>query len=211
MKIQKLIRSKEEKENSLEFLKNWQELKVKFSEESVEGSTLLTIEVPEEEFKKLRGIFSSESEAMGAFLTASEEHGWEVVPRTYLIYHAQFDGNKVIAGIKYGGKVSIHDQLHLEEMIRTMTMYPRIVTYNTEPLTYIKDLYPEVDRKTYVIAREIARKGKRAPDLSELGMIYGVKISNLKDSLNLIEKLLKNPIITPEGKVNVRPFYLPII
>ena len=210
MKIQTLIDSDSLKEERTSFLKNWEEISYTLKEEKMDnGTKVLILEVPDEEFEKLLSIFPSKAEAMGAFVTTALENGWEEVPESYVVYHADFDGNRVLAGIKTPQGVSIHDQLHLEQMIQTMMRFPRIVVYSSEVLTYIKDLFPEVDSRAYVIAREIARAGKKAPDLTELAKIYGQDVSTLEGKLELIEKLLKNPVRLPDGEVSIRPYYLP--
>ncbi len=211
MRIQTVINSSSEKEQKLLFMKNWDELQYRTEEKSLgNGKSLLLLEVSDEEFEKLKGIFSDAGEAMGAFLTTAQENGWEEVPSSYCIYHAMFDGERVIAGIKTPEGVSIHDQLHLEEMIRKMMSFPRIVVYSSDVLTYIKDLFPEVDLRAFIIAREISRTGVKAPNLEDLGRIYGFDVSDLKNSLELIEKLLENPIRTPQGEVSIRPYYMPL-
>ncbi len=210
MKIQTLIDSESHKEERTSFLKNWEEISYSLKEEEMDnGTRVLILEVPEEEFEKLLDIFPSKAEAMGAFVTTALENGWEEVPESYVVYHADFDGNRVLAGIKTPQGVSLHDQLHLEQMIQTMMKFPRVVVYSSEVLTYIKDLFPEVDARAYVIAREISRSGKKAPDLSELAKIYGQDVSTLEGKLDLIEKLLKNPVRLPDGEINIRPYYLP--
>ncbi len=211
MRIQVLIDPKGEKRAKKDFLSNWEELT--FSESVLEtegGEKVLRIEIPDEDFKKLVGIFSSPEEAMGAFLTAAQENGWEEVPTSYVVYHADFDGSKVIAGIKTPRGISLHDQLHLEQMIQNMMRFPRVVVYSSDVLTFIKDLYPEVDSRAYVIAREIARKGFQAPSLEDLGRLYGIDVSTLEGKLNLIDRLIKEPVRLPEGEVVLRSYDLPL-
>ncbi len=222
MKLQTLIKSGCKVEDPLAFLKeeypdryslieNWEELTPVLSvEELGEGSYVIYLEVDDREFEKLTNIFPSKEEAMGAFLTTAAESGWEVVPDSYVVYHADFEGDRLIAAIKTGEGVSKHDQLHLEEMIQKMLRYPRVVVYSSDVLTYIKDIYPEVDTKAYVLSREIARKAGKAPSLEDLGKIYGVDTSNLEGKLELIERLLENPIKLPEGEVSVKPFHYPL-
>ena len=211
MKIQVLIESDAEAKERKAFLNNWEELSFSESEFTTEdGERVLRVEVGDEEFEKLVGIFSSPQEAMGAFLTSAQEHGWEEVPTSYVVYHADFDGNKVIAGIKTPQGISLHDQLHLEQMIQNMMRFPRVIVYSSDVLTFIKDLYPEVDSRAYIIAREIARKGFRAPSLEDLGKVYGMDLSKLEGKLELIEKLILEPVRLPDGELNLRPYDLPL-
>ncbi len=222
MKLQTLIESESKIEDIPSFLKerypdryalleNWEELTPSFDAvELGEGRYLIFLEVPEKDFERLTSIFPSKEEAMGAFLTTAVEAGWEEVPESYVIYHADFDGDKLIAAIKTEEGVLKFDQLHLEEMIRRMLRYPRIITYSSDVLTYIKDVYPEVDSKAYVISREIAKVRGKAPDLEDLGKIYGVDTSTLEGKLQLLEELLKNPVKLPDGEVNLRPYYYPL-
>jgi hypothetical protein len=180
MKLQTAIESEKPIDDVLHFLKehypdkyslieNWSELSPSLSVEPIsEGRFLIIMELPEEEFEKLTHIFPSKGEAIGAFLTTAQESGWEPVPESYVVYHAEFEGDQLIAGIKTPEGTSRHSQLNLEEMIQRMIRYPRVVVYSSEVLTYIKDLYPEVDSKAFVISREIARKTGRAPDLEDL-------------------------------------------
>jgi len=101
MKIQTLIDSDSDKEARIQFLKNWEELNYTLREEKTgQGERVLILEIPDEEFDKLTAIFPSRTEAMGAFATTASENGWEEYPERYVIYHADFDGNKITAGIK---------------------------------------------------------------------------------------------------------------
>lgn len=222
MKLQTLVESESKIEDIPSFLKerypdryalleNWEELTPSFDAvELGEGRYLIFLEVPEEDFEKLTSIFPSKEEAMGAFLTTAVEAGWEEVPESYVIYHADFDGDKLIAAIKTEEGVLKFDQLHLEEMIGRMLRYPRVITYSSDVLTYIKDVYPEVDSKAYIISREIAKVRGKAPDLEDLGKIYGIDTSTLEGKLQLLEELLKNPVKLPDGEVNLRPYYYPL-
>ncbi len=192
-------------------IENWGELTPKLSLKRVDSERcILYLEVSPEEFEKVMNIFPTKEEALGAFLTTAIESGWEVVPTGYVIYHAEFQGDKLIAGIKTQEGTSKHDQLHLEEMIQKMARYPRVVVYSSEVLTYIKDLYPEVDSKAYVISREIAKKVGRAPDLEDLAKLYGKDISSLEGKLELIEELLRSPVRLPEGEVSLKPYHYPL-
>ena len=222
MKLQSLVESETKIEDVPSFLKenyperytlveNWEELSPSFDAVNLgNGRYLILLEVPEEDFEKLTGIFPSKEEAMGAFLTTAMEAGWEEVPESYVIYHANFDGNRLIAAIKTEEGILKFDQLHLEEMIRRMLRYPRVIVYSSDVLTYIKDIYPEIDSKAYVISREIARAKGRAPDLEDLGKIYGVDTTSLEGKLQLLEELLKNPVRLPDGEVNLKPYYYPL-
>ena len=211
MKIQTLIDSDSQRDERIKFMTNWEELNYTLREEPLgNGTKVLILEVPDEEFDKVLTIFPSRTEAIGAFVTTALENGWEEVPESYVIYHAEFDGNKVTAGIKTPEGISLHDQLHLEQMIQQMMRFPRVVVYSSDVITYIRDLFPEVEYRTFVIAREISSAGKRAPDLEELARIYGEEAGDLRGKLSLIEKLLKNPIRLPEGEVEIRPYYFPL-
>ena len=222
MKLQTAVRSELSIDDVGEFLKenypdryslveNWEELDMKLWAEPVgDGSYIVFLEVPEEEFEKLTNIFPSKEEALGAFITTAQESGWEVVPESYVVYHADFEGDALIAAIKTKEGISKHDQLHLEEMIQKMLRYPRVVVYSSEVLTYIKDLYPEVDSKAFVISREMAKRAGRAPDLEDIAKLYGKDVSTLEGKLELIEELLKNPVKLPDGEVELKPFYYPL-
>jgi len=222
MKLQTLVESKDRIEDPASFLRemyperyslleNWDELNPSFDVRSLDqGRYLIFLEVPDEDFEKLTHIFPSKEEAMGAFLTAAMEAGWEEVPSSYVVYHADFEDDRLIAAIKTEEGVLKFDQLHLEDMIRRMLRYPRIIVYSSDVLTYIKDVYPEVDSKAYVISREIAKEKGRAPDLRDLGKIYGVDVSTLEGKLELLEKLLENPVKLPDGEVNLRPYFYPL-
>ncbi len=192
-------------------LENWSELKMELRAEPLEGGKYIVfLKIAPHEFEKLTSIFPTKEEAMGAFLTTAQELGWEPVPRKYAVYHALFEGDKLIAGIKTEEGISKHDQLHLEEMIQKMLRYPRIIVYSSDVLTYIKDLYPEVDSKAYVVSREIARLVGSAPDLADLAKIYGKDVSTLEGALELIEELIKEPVRLPGGEVKLKPYYYPL-
>lgn len=195
-------------------LQNWSELEGKLNVEPLgEGKYVVIYEIPEEEFQKDAEIFGGKEQAMGAFLTTALEHGWEEVPTKYVIYHADFveGGDKLIAGLKTEEGVSTYDQLKLEEMIKRMTQYPRIVVYSSDVLTYIQDVYPDVRSRAYIIAREIARQVGKAPELEELGEVYGVDISTLEGKLELIDKLVQGSIKLPSGEeVSIKPYWYPL-
>ncbi|MDQ7039013.1 MAG: hypothetical protein Q9N26_07450, partial [Aquificota bacterium] len=209
MKLQTLVVSEGDIGNVEEFLRdnyperfslieNWSELSFRLHSKRIDRERhIVFLEVDEVEFEKVAGIFPSKGDAIGAFLTTAREAGWEEVPERWVLYHAQFEGDKLIAGIKTEEGVLKFDQLHLEEMIQRMIRYPRIVVYSSDVLTYIKDLFPEVDHRAYVIAREIAKKVGEAPSLEDLGKVYGVDTSSLEGKLDLIERLLKNPVRLP--------------
>ena len=193
MKLRKLIeRDQSVEEEVSELFKDWQELSYEF--ETKELDNCLSIEVRIEGFDTLIGIFSSKDEAKGAFLSLAEELGWEKVPESFVYYHAIFDGNKVLAGIKVDGKVSIYDQLTLENMIRELALRDRIVVYSMDVITYIKDIYPEVDRKVYSISKFIAQQGINPPELETLAKLHGVELNSLEDFLNFIESLAKGSV-----------------
>ncbi|RME11005.1 MAG: hypothetical protein D6804_03675, partial [Aquificota bacterium] len=162
------------------------------------------------DFERLTGIFQSREEAMGAFLSVAMEHGWEEVPQTYCIYHAQEANGKLMAGLKFGQEVNIYEQTTVEQMVQLMARVHRVVVYSSDVVTFIKDIYPEIDQKVYVIAREIARKLGKAPELEELAKIYGMPAESLEDKLKLIEKLLQNPVRTPYGELELPPFSYPL-
>ncbi len=227
MKIQTLVVSDREfnDENVREFLKesypekyalieNWSELEGKLSAEPLgEGKYIVVYEIPDEEFQKDAEIFGGKEQAMGAFLTTALEHGWEEVPTRYVVYHADFTegGNKLIAGIKTEEGISTYDQLKLEEMIKKMAQYPRVIAYSSDVLTYIQDIYPDVQTKAYVIAREIAKQVGQAPELEELGKVYRVDTSTLEGKLELIDKLVQGSIKLPTGEeVKIKPYWYPL-
>ncbi len=222
MKLQTLVVSERDIGNVEEFLKanypdrfslieNWSELSFRLHSRRIDRDRhIVFLEVDDGEFEKIGGIFPSKGDAVGAFLTTAREAGWEEVPERWVLYHAQFEGDKLIAGIKTEEGVLKFDQLHLEEMIQRMIRYPRVVVYSSDVLTYIKDLFPEVDHRAYVIAREIARKAGEAPSLEDLGKVYGVDTSSLEGKLDLMERLLKNPVRLPKGEVNLKPVYYPL-
>lgn len=222
MKLQTLVTFKGEIEDPRSFLRehyperfslieNWGELDFRFRAERIgEDRHILIIDVDEGEFEKLRSIFPSREDAMGAFITTAREAGWEEVPDRWVIYHAQFEDDKLIAGLKTERGIFKYNQLRLEEMIQTMMSYPRVVVYSSDVLTYIKDLFPDVDQRAYVVAREIAKKAGEAPSLEDLGRIYGVDTTTLEGKLKLIEKLLTNPVRLPKGEVNIKPVSYPL-
>ncbi len=210
MKVQKLFRSLPQDLASLEPFPDWQELSPTFEKLPIGDCTLLVASIRDEDFDKLLHIFQSREEAMGAFLSVAMEHGWEEVPQTYCIYHAQEIDGKLIAGIRLEGQTSTYEQTTVEQMVQTMARVHRVVVYSSDLLTYIKDIYPEIDQKAYVIAREIAKKLGKAPELEELAKIYGMPIESLEEKLKLIERLLENPLRTPYGEVNLPPFSYPL-
>ncbi len=156
--------------------------------------------IEDEDFQKLLDIFPSKEEAMRAFLSFAMEKGWEEVPKTYCIYHAQEEEGKLITGIMFDGNISLYQQTTVEQMVQLMASLHRVIVYSYEVITYIKDIYPEIDQKAYVIAVEIVKRLGRAPELSELAKIYGMPYESLEEKLPLIEKLLINPIRTPYGE-----------
>ncbi len=222
MRLQALVRSDNGIDDVKSFLKefypelyslleNWEELEVNLKADEVgDGTYIIELEVPEAEFEKTLGIFQSVEEAMGAFLTTAEERGWERVPDRYAVYHAHFEGDVLIAGIKTEEGISKYDQMGLEKMMEKLVRYPRIVTYSSDVLTYIKDLFPDIDSRAYVIAREIAKAVGSAPELEEIGKIYGVDTSTLEGKIELIDKLVNSPVKLPSGEINLKPVYYPL-
>lgn len=210
MKVQKLFRNLPQDPASLEPFSDWQEISPTFEKLPIGDCTLLVASIQDEDFDKLLHIFQSREEAMGAFLSVAMEHGWEEVPQTYCIYHAQEINGKLIAGLSIEGQRSTYEQTTVEQMVQTMARVHRVVVYSSDLLTYIKDIYPEIDQKAYVIAREIAKKLGKAPELEELAKIYGMPSESLEEKLNLIERLLENPLRTPYGEVNLPPFSYPL-
>lgn len=189
---------------------DWEELNPSFSLHPYEGCTLLRAHIDDKDFEKLVGIFQSPQEAMGAFLSLAMEYGWEEVPASYGIYHAQEEEGRLIAGIKIGERMGFYEQRNLEEMVRLMAQVGRIVVYSSEHLTYIKDIYPEVDKKAFVLAREIAKRAGRAPSLEEVAKIYGASVQTLEEKLRFIERLLENPVRLPQGEVYLPHFSFPV-
>ncbi len=222
MKLQTLINSaspiddiretlRKEFPDKYSLIDNWEELRIELKAKELEGgSYLVELEVEDREFEKTLGIFQSVEEAKGAFLTTAEERGWEEVPDRYAVYHAQFEDDVLIAGIKTEEGISRYNQLKLEQMMEKLIRYPRIVVYSSDVLTYIKDLFPDVDNRAYVIAREIAKKTGGAPELEELGKIYGVDTSSLEGKIELIDKLTQSPIRLPSGEVELKPIHYPL-
>ncbi len=188
----------------------WEELSPSLSLEAYDECTLLLARIDDKDFERLVGIFQDVQEAMGAFLSLALEYGWEEVPKSYCIYHAQEEGGKLIAGVKVGDQISFYEQRNLEDMVRLMAQMGRVVVYSSDLLTFIKDVYPEVDRKAFVIARQIAKGAGRAPSLEELAKIYGARVQTLEEKLRFIERLLENPVRLPYGEVNLPPFSFPV-
>ncbi len=191
MKIQILLRDGSDIDEKLEFLKDWEELSYRLDSQPYGGCQLFVLEIPDEDFDKTLGIFQSREEAMGAFLSVAMEKGWEVVPDSYVIYHAQFEGDKLIAGIKAQDGVERFEQITLENMIRKMAMYPRVVVLSYDVVTYIKDIYPEIDLKLYVLSRELSRLGREMPH---------VEGKSLEEVLLTMEEYLRDPSLPPVSK-----------
>ncbi len=222
MRLQAVIKSDSQIDDAVAFIKesypelhslleNWEELEFKLTSKALDDNTyILELEVEDSEFEKTLGIFQSLEEAIGAFLTTAEERGWERVPDRYAVYHAQFEGDVLIAGIKTEEGISKYDQMSLEKMMEKLVRYPRVVAYSSDVLTYIKDLFPDIDSRAYVVAREIAKAVGSAPELEELGKIYGVDTSTLEGKIELIDKLTRSPVKLPSGEVNLKPVYYPV-
>jgi len=72
-----------------------------------------------------------------------------------------------------------------------MARYPRVVVYSYDVVTYIKDIYPEIDSKLYLISRECLKLNKEIPSMDH--------INSLEDKLRFIEELLKElpPVSKP--------------
>ncbi len=211
MKVQKPLREVPQDPKKLEPFLDWQELSPSFETLSFGDCTLLIATIEDEEFDKLLHIFQSREEAMGAFLSVAMEHGWEEVPQTYCIYHAQEVDGKLIAGVKLKDQVSFYEQTTVEQLAQILAKVHRVVVYSSEVLTYIKDIYPDIDHKTYSIAREIAKRLGKAPEFEDLGKIYGMPFESLEEKLNLIERLLENPVRTPYGEVELPPYSYPLV
>ncbi|MGB9874011.1 MAG: hypothetical protein ACPLRS_03475 [Hydrogenobacter sp.] len=212
MKIQTVLHKPEEQAQKLEFFKNWEELTYTTKMIPYEDCYIAVVEIPDEDFEKLVGIFQSKEEAMGAFLSNAMEYEWEIVPESYVIYHAHFEDNKLFAGLlPKDSNPAIFDHLHLENMVKEMAKYPRVVVYSYDVVTYIKDVYPEVDNKLYVITREISKVKGYAPDLQQLAQIYGVILQSLEDKLRFIQELITKPIKLKDGELLLPPVDKPTI
>ncbi|MDW8095174.1 MAG: hypothetical protein RMI51_00090 [Aquificaceae bacterium] len=210
MKIQKLFKSIPNKPENMEPFISWQELTPEFEYKHLGDCYLMVAELKEQDFDKLLSIFQSREEAIGAFLSVAMEHHWEVVPETYCVYHAHEENGRLIAGILFENTVSTYEQTTLEQMVHVLARVHRIVVYSYDVVTYIKDIYPDVDYKVYSIARELAKRSKRVPELTELARIYCVPLESLEDKLKLINRLLENPIRTGYEDVELPPFSYPL-
>ncbi len=193
-----------------ELFKDWQELSYRVQTKHEGDCLLVEVYIQSEGFDKLLGIFSNREEAMGAFLSLAQEQGWEKAPQSFVFYHALFDGSRVLAGIKVNGQVKTYDQLRLEELIRELASKDRVVVYSLDVITYIKDIYPEIDKKTYSITRAIAKKGYTPPNLEELAKLYGKDVGNLESALDFIESLAEGKVRLPTGEVQLPPLDAPI-
>ena len=191
MKLQTLLKDSSEIDEKLEFMKEWEELTYRLDSQVLGDCYLFVLEIPDEDFDKSLDIFASREEAMGAFLSVATESGWELVPETYTIYHAQFEDGKLIAGLKTEEGIQRYEQTTLENMISNMAKFPRIVVFSYDVITYIKDIYPDVDYKVYVLSRELSRVGKPIPSIE--GM-------SIEEVIELIEKLLKDESLPPISK-----------
>ncbi|MCS6999135.1 MAG: hypothetical protein RMH93_06485 [Aquificaceae bacterium] len=211
MKVQKLFREAPQSPNLLEPFVSWQEISPRFEEKRFDDCYLLIADISEDNFDSLVGIFQSREEAMGAFLTVAMEQGWEEVPETYCVYHAQEVGGKLVAGLMFDGQISTYEQTTVEQMVQVMAKLHRVVVYSYDVVTYIKDIYPEIDQKVFVLARRVAKVLGRAPELEELAKIYCMPLQSLEDKLRLIDRLLENPVRTPYGEVNIPPFSYPVV
>ncbi len=199
------------KNKRLEVFKSWEELGYSLSFYPYGDCYVMMAEIPDKDFEKLLNIFSNKDEATGAFLDMALEYGWEPVPKTYLVYHAQFEGDVLKAGIlTEDGSYQPYDQLNLENMIRELARYDRIVVYSYDVITYIKDVYPDVDRKVYVIAKEIAKAKGKAPYLEELAKMHGTEVKSLEEKLSFIRRLLDGPIKL-DGEITLPPVNKPLL
>lgn len=199
------------KSKRLELFKSWEELGYSLSFYPYGDCYVMMAEIPDKDFEKLLNIFSNKDEAAGAFLDMALEYGWEPVPKNYLVYHAHFEGDILKAGIlTEDGSFQPYDQLNLENMIRELARYDRIVVYSYDVITYIKDVYPDVDRKVYVIAKEIAKAKGKAPYLEELAQMYGTEVKSLEEKLSFIKGLLDGPIKL-DGEFTLPPVNKPLL
>jgi len=128
----------------------------------------------------------------------------------YVEYVCQEIEGKLFAGLLFNGQINLYEQTTAEQMVQIMARVHRVVVYSYEVVTYIKDIYPEIDQKVFSIAREIGKRLGKAPELEELAKIYGMEIKSLEDKLRLIEKLLENPVRTPFGEVSLPSFNHPL-
>lgn len=210
MKLQRMLKEFPRNPEAMEPFASWQELSPKFEERVFGDCLILLASLEDSQFDRLVGIFQSREEAMGAFLTVAMEHGWEEVPETYCVYHAQEIDGRLVAGIMFDGSIETYEQNTVEKMVQVMAGVHRVVVYSSDVVTYIKDLYPEVDKKAFVIVRELSKRLLRAPELEELAKIYGMPCESLEDKLRLIGRLLENPVRTPFGEVELPPFSHPL-
>ncbi len=191
MRLQILLKDSSQIDEKIAFLKDWQELSYKLYSQPYGDCYLWFLEVSDEDFDKTLGIFQSREEAQGAFLSVAMENGWEEIPNSYAIYHAQFEGDKLIAAIKTEEGISKYEQTTLEELARKLAKYPRIVALSYDVVTYIKDVYPDIDFKLYLVSKELSKLGKPFPDTQG---------KTIEENINLIEKLLTEEGMPPISK-----------
>ncbi|SHK36156.1 hypothetical protein [Thermocrinis minervae] len=190
MELQIVLKSKEDLQTALEPFRNWEELSYSLEEIPYGDCFLYVARVEDKDFEKLVGIFQSKEEAMGAFLTLCMEYGWEEVPKSYVIYHAVFDGDRLVAAIKTEQGIEEYVQTTLEDMIKKIASYPRVVAFSYDVVTYIKDIYPDIDSKLYLVSKELNKLGLEVPSVEGL--------SN-RQAIELIESLLEKlpPVSKP--------------
>ncbi len=191
---------------------NWPELKYTLSFELLKDDKTIPlvvyIDIDDESFVNIEGF--TKEEAIGAFESIAREDFWEPVPSSYAILHADFEDDVLYCVLKTGTQVKRYTQIELENMIKEMSAYPRVIVYSSEILTYIKDLYPNIDNVAYVLSRAIVKEGKAVPSLEELSKIYLIDTKPLENVPILLEKLLVNPVKLPSGDVNLPSYKLPI-
>ncbi|ADC89084.1 hypothetical protein Thal_0450 [Thermocrinis albus DSM 14484] len=207
MKLQAVDR---DRERLLELFRVWEEVSYTLHEGHHNHCRILYAHVDDESFDRLLHIFPSREEAMGAFLSYAQELGWEEFPTTFVVYDVEWDGNSLLAGIKTKEGVEFYTQTQLENMVRKMAVHHRVVVYSSDVLTYIKDIYPEVDSKSYVIARIIAKMTGSAPDLEQIARLHRVSVGTLEERLNFIEELVGNVVRLPQGELQLPSISLPL-
>ncbi|MFN3976972.1 MAG: hypothetical protein ACK4LT_07930 [Aquificaceae bacterium] len=47
----------------------------------------------------------------------------------------------------FNGSINLYQQTKVEQMLQIMTSLHRVVVYSYEVITYIKDIYPDIDQE----------------------------------------------------------------
>ncbi|MCS7084312.1 MAG: hypothetical protein NZL90_04950 [Aquificaceae bacterium] len=211
MKIQIAIRTesptleslKESNPEIFEPFESWSELSFEFSLQNLQGDCWLLIAKAEDDsFETLSPIFGSKENAIGAFLTLALEKGWEELPDRILFLHIWEENGTLFAATYFEGQTELFKHDNLEALSRKLASANRVVVFSIDVVAKIRDVFPNLEAKTYSISRNLSNTELENTSLEEL---LGAKVDGIDIPKHL--EALTNDLVS---RGLIKPVWLPI-